>query len=130
MKAIFLTLLISSVTYAQYNLSEVGTAIGKGDTEQLFNYFDDQVDLAITHIDGRILEDVFDREKTIHLLSEFFDNNEPVGFSKMHEGSSRANSAKYCIGNLQTTSGNFRVYIYYSVTESQVLIQELRFDQE
>jgi hypothetical protein len=48
----------------------------------------------------------------------------------VHQGTSRGNESHYCIGNLSTDKGSFRVYIYTRVANGRHLIKELRFDKD
>lgn len=64
------------------------------------------------------------------MLRGFFNTNKPKSFSQVHRGTSRENSDQYCIGNLVTGAGNYRVYLYLKVAGSNVTVQEIRFDKE
>ena len=47
----------------------------------------------------------------------------------VHQGTSKGNASHYTIGDMQTASGNYRVYLYYKSAGDKVLIQEMRIEK-
>ncbi len=78
------------------------------------------------------LEDVrmYSRSEASTFLNNFFSTNDPLSYKVVHNGSSRG-SASYSIGQLDTSNGSFRVYVYFenSVGDKQT-IRELRIERE
>lgn len=107
------------------NLSGITDAISKGDAAELSKYFDQSVEIAL--LDE---EDVYNKTQAVTIVKDFFASNKPTSFSQVHQGTSKGQDSKYCIGNLTTTSATFRVYIYMKVVGQKYTIQELRFDKE
>jgi hypothetical protein len=126
-KLIFVLLAFPALALANppMQLSDISRALSTGDVESLGRYFDSSVELSILE-----QEDVYDRNGAMAAVRDFFTKNPPRSFNQVHQGSSKGNDAEYCIGNLSTANGTFRVYIYLQVTAGKYRIQELRFDEE
>ena len=110
---------------ADQNLGAITKAIGAGDTATLSRYLDQTIDLEIL---GR--SDTYDKAEAVKLLSQFFSQHPPKSFAQVHQGTSKGGDALYCIGNLTTSGGVFRVYIYVKDSGGQDVIQELSFNKE
>lgn len=110
---------------AATTLADISRALSTGDVESLGRYFDSSVELSILE-----KEDVYDRNAAMAAMRSFFTKYPPRSFNQVHQGSSKGSDAEYCIGNLSTANGTFRVYIYMKVEAGKYLIQELRFDEE
>jgi hypothetical protein len=103
---------------------DIANAIRSGDAKSVSRYFSNSVDLTLI---GQ--EDVYSKAQAEQILKDFFNKNTPRSFSIIHRGESK-DGAKYAIGNLSTSNGNYRVYYYFKVTGGSVNIQELRFMKE
>ncbi len=107
------------------NLPDITKAISSGDANALGQYFDQSVTVAILD-----QEDIYDKNGAINAVKQFFAKNQPKSFSQVHQGASKGADSQYVIGNLTTSSGTFRAYIYVKSSGGKMLIQELRFDKE
>ncbi|MEM7572979.1 MAG: DUF4783 domain-containing protein [Bacteroidota bacterium] len=128
MKTLIVSLLVLPSLMAQSaggGIDDISRALAQGDVSVLSNYFDAEVELSI--LDE---EDTYGKTDAMAMVSSFFGDNSPKGFTQVHQGTSRGSEAEYCIGDLSTASGNFRVYIYLANVGNKQLIQELRFDRE
>lgn len=123
----FLLLLIPAFSFGQTNasLESITAALNAGDVEALSKYFAPNVEISIED-----KEQVYAKAKATEVIRTFFNTNKPKSFNQMHKGVSRENSDQYCIGNLSSASGNYRVYLYLKVSGSNLAIQEIRFDKE
>jgi Domain of unknown function (DUF4783) len=105
-------------------LDAISSALSTGDVSALVKFCGDQTSITLN-----------DQEKTCtkaqaaEILRSFFAGNKPQTFNAMHKGQSRENSDLYCIGKMTTTSGGYRVSIYYKETASGVSIQAMKFDK-
>lgn len=106
-------------------LEAISKALGSGDADALAKYFGDNVEISILD-----KEQTYTKAKATEVLRGFFNTNKPKTFNQVHKGTSRENSDQYCIGNLASASGNYRVYLYLKVAGSNVTVQEIRFDKE
>jgi hypothetical protein len=63
------------------------------------------------------------------VLKSFFSAHKPKSFTVAHEGTSPQGS-KYFIGNLTTPTGNYRTYVYAKTIKNELVIQEIRFEEQ
>ncbi len=116
---------VAAVTHQNFNLGQITEALSKGNADALGAYFDDSVEIAVLGD-----EDVYGRAEAVRVVKIFFTKHRPRAFSQVHQGTSKGKDSQYCIGNLTTGGGTFRVYVYMKVAGGKYLIQELRFDRE
>jgi hypothetical protein len=119
----FFALIFTSSLYGQ-NLTGITKAIGEGNAELLGQNFDTTVEVAI--LDS---EEVYPKTDAVKALRDFFSKHKVSSFSQMHQGASRGQDSQFVIGNLNTSSGTFRVYLYMKVSGGKYLVQEVRFDK-
>ncbi|HQO47938.1 MAG TPA: DUF4783 domain-containing protein, partial [Paludibacteraceae bacterium] len=86
-------------------------------SDGIANHLNNNVELTIDQVDN-----VFNKQQTRTILSSFFKKNQPLKFSVMHKGDK--DRSQFMIGNLETTTGRFRV----SVLIKNDLIQQLRIE--
>lgn len=125
MKSMFILLLTLMIWDQQLALETITKAISTGNVTALEPYLDKSVEIAILE-----QENVYGKTEAVQILKTFFGKNKPQAFNQMHTGQSKGKEAHYSIGNLTTTSGTFRVYIYARVEGDKYYVQELRFDKE
>ena len=106
------------------NLERITQALGAGDANALQEYLDQSVEISL--MDD---ERTYSKAAAVQALRNFFRQYQPRSFSQVHQGTSRNNDSQYCIGDLATAEGTFRVYIYMKVSGTKLIIQELRFDR-
>lgn len=106
------------------NIDAITRAINDGDAATLGKYFDKMVEIAI--LDDEM---TYSKSDAIQKVKSFFGQSRPTNFRKVHEGTSKGRDSQYCIGNLSSSAGTYRVYIYLSLENGSALIQELRFDR-
>jgi hypothetical protein len=114
----------SLTTDADKNLSIIQKALGEGDANTIGLYLDASVEIKLVD-----KQDMLDKAKATEALRGFFLKNKPRAFNTVHQGTSKGNSSHYTIGDLQTASGNFRVYIYYKAASGNFAIQEIRIEK-
>jgi hypothetical protein len=126
MKAIFTSLLVASAlilsSFGQSNKSidEVIGALRSGNANELSRYFDDNVEVTLP-----VKSDSYSKAQAQLILKDFFANNDVRGFELKHKGDSPG--GHYCIGTLQTKSGNFRAHVFMKSKGDKDLVKELRF---
>ena len=126
MKAIFTSLLVASAlilsSFGQSNSSidEVIGALRSGNANELSRYFDDNVEVTLP-----VKSDSYSKAQAQLILKDFFANNDVRGFELKHKGDSPG--GHYCIGTLQTKSGNFRAHVFMKSKGDKELVKELRF---
>ena len=122
---LFIFFTLSGVFVLQTNLTQITDAIANGDAEALRPFMDKSVEISI----GDDF-DIYPKGEAVSIVKKFFDANGPSGYSQTHEGTSLGKDSRYVIGDLKTSTGNFRIYIYMKGNRGQEIIQELRFDKK
>ena len=125
MKAILTSLLAVTMvmmsSFAQPGtIDEVIGALKSGDASGLSKYFDDNVELTLP-----VKSDSYSKAQAQVILKDFFDNNNVRGFELKHKGDSPG--GHYCIGTLQTKSGNFRAHVFMKSKGNKEVVKEIRF---
>jgi Domain of unknown function (DUF4783) len=105
-------------------IEAITRALNAADADALAQYFGAKVQISIGDD-----EQTLDKAKATDALKAFFATNKPAGYASMHSGKSKENSDQYTIGNLNTGTGTYRVYIYLKTSGSTQTIQEIRFDK-
>ena len=62
------------------------------------------------------------------ILKEFFTKNSIKDFTVMQSGAS-GNNSKYAIGKLDTSWGDFQVYVVLKLKDESYMLQEIRFEK-
>lgn len=129
MKNLLFVLLLVPTFFAftsdELNLDAIAKAISGGNADALGQYFDANVEVAVMD-----KEDTYAKADAVKVVKDFFTKNKPTSFKQVHQGASKGQDSQYCIGNMTSASGSYRVYIYMKVTGGKYTIQELRFDKE
>lgn len=107
------------------SLADITRAISTGDVDALAQHFDQTVEIAVLD-----QEDMYDKATAVKIVKDFFAKNQPSSFKEVHQGTSKGADSQYVIGNMVTSGGTYRVYIYMKVSGSKMIIQELRFDKQ
>ena len=122
---LFFLFIGSSLAMTQPNLNSISKALRSGDADQLAQYFDQSVEIAI--MDN---EDQYDKAEAKQIVKNFFTKHKPSAYTQVHQGVSKGKDSQYTIGNLKANGDTFRVYVYMKVSGDKYIIQELRFDKE
>ena len=104
-----------------YSVDDVVTAMRNGDASQLSKYFDSRVDISLP---GK--SDNYSKSQAEMILKDFFSSNEVKNFQVKHKG--EQNGSQFCIGLLQTRTGNYRTKFFMKQKGSEQLVQELGFE--
>lgn len=117
---LMLTLIVAATPIS----TSLSAAFKTGNSEEIASHFGSSVDLSTPTNDG-----VYSKVQAQLILKKFFLKNKPSDFSVLHNGNSKNNSF-YSIGNLTTSSGNFRTYILYKEFNKKATILELKIEAE
>ena len=125
MKALFTSLLVVSLialtSFAQKgNIDAVIGALRSGDATELSNYFEESVELTLP-----AQSDSYSKAQAVLILKDFFNNNGVKSFDVKHKGD--GGGGQFCVGTLQTRSGNFRTTVFMKVKNSREVVKEIRF---
>ena len=114
-------LLMLSSSFAQSgNIDGVIGALRTGNASGLARYFDDNVELSLP-----VKSDSYSKAQAQVILKDFFANNGVKTFELKHKGESPGGN--YCIGTLQTKSGNFRAHVFMKSKGNKEVLKEIRF---
>ncbi len=126
MKNILSTLLLSSVLVlssftTQSGIDEVIGALRSGNATQLSSNFDENVEITLPD-----KSDSYSKAQAQLIVRDFFGNNGVKGFDVKHKGDSPG-GGHFCIGTLQTNTGNFRTNVFMKVKNGKEVVKEIRF---
>lgn len=126
MKTLLLLLVTTStMLYGQPNFNAVISAIKAGNTAEISNYMDVNVEVTVEDNDGS-----YPKVQAVSVINVFFQKHKPSSCSLVHTGSARDGASYYCIGNLSAGGGKYRVYIFFKKIGTSYMIQEMRFEKE
>jgi len=98
-------------------------ALKSGNTVELSKFFNTSIELAIP---GQ--EDIYSSQQAELIVKSFFAKHVPTNFVILHKGGKEG--SQYAIGNLSTSTGNFRVTLLIKQRENRPYIHQLRFEEE
>lgn len=126
MRNLFLGLLIvlSTSLFCLPLPSSIVNALKSGNASELAKYMESSIDLSIPENEG-----IFSKAQSELILKTFFTKHHPNQFKVMNNGDSK-NNTHYSIGTLDTSRGQFRVYILYKEVNNTVTILELRIESD
>jgi hypothetical protein len=102
------------------NIDEVIGALRSGNASEMSKYFDDNLELTLPS-----KSDSYSKAQATIILKDFFTNNGVNGFDVKHK--SEQGGGQFCIGTLQTQSGNFRTTIFMKTRSNKDMVKEIRF---
>ena len=111
---------VLSFTNQGTNLDEVIGALKDGKATELGKYMDDNVEISLPDKSNN-----YSKAQAILVLKDFFDNNEVKSFEVKHKGDQ--NGGQYCVGTLQTKSGNYRTTVFMKTKTGKDYIKAIRF---
>jgi hypothetical protein len=114
-----LALVVSSFV-VQSNIDDVISALRSGSSSELSKYFDDTVELTLPD-----KSDSYSKAQAQLIVKDFFNNNGVRGFELKHKGDSPG--GHFCIGTLQTSTGNFRTNVFMKMKNGKEVVKEIRF---
>ena len=125
MKSLFASfLVVTMVALSSFTqpstIDEVIGTLRTGDADGLSRYFDENVELTLP-----VKSDSYSKAQAQLIIKDFFGNNGVKGFELKHKGDSPG--GHYCIGTLQTKSGNFRAHVFMKAKSGKEVVKEIRF---
>ena len=125
MKALFTSLMVGSIitltAFAQKgNIDAVIGALRSGNATELSNYFEESVELTLP-----AQSDSYSKAQAVLILKDFFNNNGVKSFDVKHKGD--GGGGQFCVGTLQTRSGNFRTTVFMKMKNNREVVKEIRF---
>jgi hypothetical protein len=115
--------LLSPAVKAQ-SFDHITNALKSGNASALAAAFQGNVEITIKDAGNS-----YSKNQAEMVLKNFFATHQPKSFSVAHQGTSPEGS-KYFIGNLSTSTGNYRTYVYAKTAGAALVIQEIRFEEQ
>ena len=97
-------------------------ALKSGNTAELSKFFNSSIELAILN-----QEDIYSKQQAELIVKDFFAKHVPTNFVILHKGGKEG--SQYAIGNLTTSTGNYRVTILIKQRENKPYIHQLHFEE-
>jgi hypothetical protein len=117
-------LLVNTLTVKAQGFDNIANAIRSGNASALAQSFESNVEITIK--DG---EASYSKNQAEMVLKNFFAGHQPKSFAIAHQGTSPEGS-KYFIGNLTTSTGNYRTYVYAKTAGANLVIQKISFEEQ
>jgi hypothetical protein len=114
---------LGSIFGGQPESEKMVKLFSEGKSEDISVYFNSSIQLTTPGKEG-----VYSRSQAKMILTEFFDANTPSTAALKSKGNSD-NGAQFIILNLVTSSGNYKVNIFYRGSGSNVKVHELKIEK-
>ena len=101
-------------------LDDVINALRSGNATELSKYVDDNIEISVPD-----KSDSYSRAQAIMILQDFFTNNGVKNFEVTHKGDN--GGSQFCVGTLQTRSGNYRTIFFMKTKNGKQLVKDIRF---
>lgn len=101
-------------------LDDVINALRTGNANELAKYVDDNIEISLP-----AKSDSYSRSQAVMILQDFFSNIGVKNFEVKHKGDN--GGSQFCIGTLQTKSGNYRTTFFMTAKNGKQLVKEIRF---
>lgn len=112
----------ANATYSQNSV--ITNALNTGNIASISAYID--VHVSITILDN---ENTYTKQQAEIILKDFFTKHPSKSYATVHEGTSPEGS-KFTVGNLVTSTGNFRTFFLIKQKGNSFIIQEIRFEAQ
>ena len=117
----FLALSILLVSFVLAGFTDVIAAIKAGNSSSLARYFDATVEVTLPDKNS-----TYSKSQAEMILKDFFNQNKVKDFKVLHQG--EKGGSQYCIGTLETSSGNYRTTLFMKNKGEKQSLQEIRFE--
>lgn len=103
-------------------IDAVANALRGGNVTELSRYLDDNIEIALPQ-----KSDSYSRSQAVLILQDFFAGNNVRNFDVKFKGEN--GGSEYCVGTLQTRSGNYRTTFFMSNRNGKQLVREIHFQK-
>lgn len=101
-------------------LDDVINALRSGNAQELARYVDDNIEISLPD-----KSDSYSRAQAVMVLKDFFAHNNVSGFEVQFKGEN--GGSQFCVGKLQTRSGDYRTTVFMKTKDGRQLVKEIRF---
>ena len=123
-----LLLIALSVCFSSFTITntvemdDVVIALKSGNASHLSRYFDNRVDISLPD-----KTDNYSRTQAEMIIRDFFSNNAVRNFEIKYK--SEKIGSNYCVGTLQTKTGNYRTTLFMKQKGDKQYLQDLSFQK-
>ena len=96
-------------------------ALNKGNANDVGVFFASSVDVSVPGTESTLTS-----SEAVRVLSDFFSKNQVKGYNRAHLTAPQDGRAAYTLGDLYTSTGTYRIYLYY---DGQKKISEMRIQK-
>ncbi len=121
---LLLTVVFTNNQLNAQSFEGIASSIRSGNAAALSANFQGNVEITVKNAGNS-----YSKSQGEMVLKNFFSTHQPKSFTIVHEGTSPEGS-KYFIGNLSTSDGNYRTYVYAKTSNGTLIIQEIRFEEQ
>lgn len=111
------------VFQASAQTDNIINALRSGNATEFAKWADDNIEIALPS-----KSDSYSRSQAVVILQDFFSNNGVKGFDVKFKGEN--GGSQFCIGTLQTRSGNYRTTFFLANRNGKQLVREIRFQNQ
>jgi hypothetical protein len=115
---------LMTIAASAQSFDNIVNGFKNGDASAIAKNFEGNVEITI-----KTGSTSYSKSQAEMVLKSFFAAHKPKTFAVAHEGTSPQGS-KYFIGNLTTAAGNYRTYVYAKTVKTELVIQEIRFEEQ
>jgi hypothetical protein len=120
---VLIILLFPVMTLGAKIPDQIILGLKSGNAKTIAGYFNENIELVILD-----KENICSKAQAEQILKDFFNKNKPSGFNLIHQGGE--DSASYAVGNYESGSNSFRVYLLLKKKGQKSLIHQLRIEKE
>ena len=128
MKNLFLVFIVGTLFFQvgqAQNISSYFKDIAKSDINTLSSKFSDDMEVCVNNT-----QEFMDKAEAIAAIKGFLSKVKPISGSELHQGSSKSKNSQYRVGQLKTSQGNYRVFIYLEGDDKDFEIVGILFNPE
>lgn len=106
---------------ASTSIEPIFEALDRGSSSDLAQYFDSSIQLNVNGQQGN-----YSKNQAEQVLREFFKKNPPTSFSVVYRSENSSSLSSY-VGDYQSSSGSYKVFLKISDQKQQVRLYSLEF---
>lgn len=115
------TLLFMLPLVASAQSAGLDASLNKGNAADMGVYFASSVDVSILNSDASMTS-----SQAVKAMTDFFTQNTVKGYNRAHLTAPQNGRSSYSLGDLYTSNGTFRVYVYF---DGEKKISEIRIQK-
>lgn len=110
------------ITASLFSMNDIIQAFKKGSATDITTYLDNSVEITL---DSK--NNTYNTQQASKIITDFFSKNKVSDFKVLHQ--SESGGTAYCIGNLSTAGGTYRLTLFAKDKKGKTLLQEIRFEK-